>query len=218
MIGADEGAQTQLRAASAQTARLADSADGHTAQPCWHRSGGPAAHRCCVLTAEWVPAQAPRAGAGAGGPQKYASACWRGAQQIGSDDALAGLRPRPGTPSSNWKLPTLPRCVVGYDSVQRAAAKPGLPHPLASGRRLTAEHRQVRQRWRGPGCRSSVALSQAAARRLRAARSCVAAEPAAGAACLARKGSTEKHMTASSRPTASAVRDWPLAHTAVTRL
>ena len=74
MIGADEGAQIQLRAASAQTIRLADSAYDHTAQPCWHRSGGPAAHRCCVLTAEWVPAQAPRAGAGAGGPMNYASA------------------------------------------------------------------------------------------------------------------------------------------------
>ena len=96
MSGADEGAQTQLRAASAQTVRLADSAYDRTAQPCWHWSGGPAAHRCRVLATEWVPAQAPRAGACAGGPQKYASACWRGAQQIGSDDALAGLRPRPG--------------------------------------------------------------------------------------------------------------------------
>ena len=105
MIGADEGAQTQLRAASAQTVRLADSAADLMASHAV-TLGWPAACRCLVLTAEWVPAQAPRAGACAGGPQKYASACWRGKQQIGSDDALAGLRPRPGTPSSTWNAPT----------------------------------------------------------------------------------------------------------------
>ena len=78
---------------------------------------------------------------------------------------------------------------------------------------------------RSTGKPGSAGLPRAAARRLRYHRRqrgarraaegyALAAKLAAGVTSLARKSSTEQHMTASSRPTASAVRDWPLAHAA----
>ena len=203
MIGADEGAQIQLRAAGAQTVRLADSAYDRTAQPCWHWSGGPAAHRCRVLATEWVPAQAPRAGACASGPQKYAPASWRGAHISAlTTPWLAGA---PGHARlSSHDAPDWLRCVRGCDSAQQAATRPGLPQPTGTSAGI---YGRAQASLAALACPGLPLCGRAINRRQRGARRAVegftlAARPAEGVTGLARRSSKEQH-TAFFRPTAS---------------